>query len=142
MKSPIHFFLADIRYKLAQRIALREWIARVVKKERKDVGEINFIFCSDEYLLRMNHDHLRHDYYTDVITFDYSSEKEISGEIYISVDRVRDNAKTLGVPIANELHRVMIHGVLHLLDYKDKTPADAKRMRAKEDECLDLLNDS
>lgn len=139
MKSPIHFFLSDVRYKLAQRIALREWIAQVVKKEGKVVGEINFIFCSDDYLLQMNRDHLQHDYFTDVITFDYSEGKSINGEIYISVDRVRDNAKTMGIRVQDEMQRVMVHGVLHLLGYKDKTPAEVKRMRAMEDACLRML---
>ncbi len=139
MKSPIHFFLSDVRYNLRQRVELREWITQVVRKEKKEEGKINFIFCSDNYLLQMNRDHLQHDYFTDVITFDYSEGKSINGEIYISVDRVRDNAKTMGIRVQDEMHRVMVHGVLHLLGYKDKTPADVKRMRAKEDACLRML---
>lgn len=98
---------------------------------------LTYIFCSDEYLLEINRSHLKHNYYTDIITFDLSETPEaITGEIYISTDRVRDNAETLCVTLKEELHRVIFHGALHLCGYKDKTPKDAKAMRAAEDRSL------
>ncbi len=100
---------------------------------------IAIILCSDEYLLDINKKFLSHDYYTDIITFDYTEGKRISGELYISIDRVKENAKQLGVSFPNELHRVMIHGVLHLCGYKDKTRKDREMMRTKEDQKLKML---
>jgi len=118
----------------------------VIQSEKKKTGNINFIFCSDEYLLSLNEKYLNHHYYTDVLTFDQSSDRQtVSGDIYISVDRVKENAVThqksehQKAKTENELYRVMIHGILHLLGYDDKTPSAKKKMRAKEDECLKLL---
>jgi probable rRNA maturation factor len=100
---------------------------------------LNYIFCTDEYLLQVNRDFLQHDYYTDIITFDLSdTSKRVSGEIYISVDRVKDNALTQGVSFTEELHRVIFHGALHLCGYKDKKPAEVKAMRSAEDKYLEL----
>jgi probable rRNA maturation factor len=96
------------------------------------------IFCSDEHLLQINKDHLQHDYYTDIITFDYTVEDIISGDLFISVDRVQDNADEFDVLFQDELHRVCVHGLLHLCGYKDKSDEDEKRMREKEDEMLML----
>ena len=138
----IQFHFADVKPTLKDRNQLRSWVELVTKKEKHQVGDLSFIFCSDEYLLQMNRDHLQHDYYTDVITFDYSEGNTIAGEIYISIDRIRDNAKTLGIPATHELHRVMIHGVLHLLGYKDKSPKSKKEMTAKEDWALGILEKS
>lgn len=123
---------------LRDRTQLRSWIQAVVKKENKTPGELSYVFCSDDYLLQMNRDHLQHDYYTDIITFDFSTGNKVSGEMYISIDRVRENAHSLGVSVKDELHRVMIHGVLHLMGYKDKSPKHKKEMVSKEDASLAL----
>lgn len=116
---------------------MKKFISHIFKKERKKLESLSYIFCSDDYLLEINKSHLKHNYYTDIITFDLSETQErITGEIYISIDRVRDNAANLDVTINEELHRVIFHGVLHLCGYKDKKPADTKKMRAAENECL------
>jgi rRNA maturation RNase YbeY len=112
-------------------------IKDLVKSENKFAGDISVIFCSDEHLLQMNRDYLEHDYYTDIITFDYTELNIISGDLFISYDRVLDNANTFAVTIYNELCRVVFHGVLHLCGYKDKSEEDEKLMRAKEAEYLD-----
>ena len=98
------------------------------------------MFCSDEHLLEMNRSYLEHDYYTDIITFDYVEENVVSGDLFISIDRVRDNAKTLGQSVREELHRVMVHGLLHLLGYHDKSKEEQVEMRSKEDYYLTLRN--
>lgn len=135
---PIRFFFpAPIR--LADRTRLKQFILSIFRKEGVKAGGLNYVFCSDEYLLRINRDYLQHDYYTDIITFDLSEPGgPVQGEIYISVDRVRDNAKELAVSIQKELHRVIFHGVLHLCGYTDKTKQDQARMRALEEKYLDL----
>lgn len=112
------------------------WLTKVCKLEGLSLGEINLIFCSDEYLLKMNQDHLDHDYYTDIITFDYVSEDVVSGDLFISVDRVRENGEKEGVAFLNELYRVIVHGVLHLCGYKDKSEEEARIMRGKENQML------
>lgn len=114
------------------------WINELVRLENKILGDVSYIFCSDEYLLEMNKEHLNHDYYTDIITFDYCEGDEISGDLFISVDRVRENAQLENVEFLNELHRVMAHGVLHLCGYGDKSSAEELLMRKKEDEALAL----
>ena len=119
--------------------SIGEWLQRVIQREKKEAGEISFIFCSDDYLLEMNRKYLNHDYYTDVITFDYTEEDMISGDIFISVDTVADNAKSYKVEFKDELYRVMVHGVLHLIGYKDKAEKDKILMTAKEDEYLTAL---
>ena len=133
----VQFFFLQQNISLAQRANLKVFIKSIFKKEKKKLESLIYIFCSDEYLLQINKASLQHDYYTDIITFDLSdSPQQITGEIYISTDRVRDNAATLGVSVKEELHRVIFHGALHLCGYKDKTPKDAKDMRAAEDRCL------
>ena len=119
---------------LRNRRRLKQFLAELSKKEGRALGELSVVFCSDEYLLNMNREHLAHDYYTDIITFDLSApaEKNISGELYISVDRVKDNAKQFGSSFTQELHRVIFHGLLHLCGYKDKKPKDILVMREKE----------
>jgi rRNA maturation RNase YbeY len=113
------------------------WLRAVAAKESKHIDSLTIILCSDEFLLDMNRNHLNHDYYTDVITFDLSDNPSfINGEIYISIDRVNENALSLKQSPTDELHRVMIHGLLHLLGYKDKTTQQQKLMRKKEDEYL------
>ena len=117
-----------------------QWIQSVIEQEEKKLGEINYIFCNDEYLHKINVEFLNHDNYTDIISFDYTMGKTINGDIYISIDRVKENAKSYGVSFDNELHRVIIHGVLHYLGWKDKTETEKKRMRNKENDCLLVLN--
>lgn len=116
------------------------WIDQIIKNHGHTVGELVFVFCSDQALLEINRKHLNHDYFTDIITFDFSGiEGLIRGEIYISLERVEDNAEILGKTFENELHRVIIHGVLHLLGYSDDTPGSREKMRLEEDNCLSLL---
>lgn len=114
------------------------WFSNVCSIEGKEMGDVNVIFCSDEYLLAMNRDHLDHDYYTDIITFDYTVESVVSGDLFVSVDRVADNATELSAAFIDELNRVCVHGLLHLCGYKDKSEEDVKIMRNKEDEMLAL----
>ena len=111
----------------------KQWVKGIILEENKKEGDIVFVFCNDEYLLKKNIQFLNHDTYTDVITFDYCSDSIINGDIFISTERVKENAKNLEVDFFNELNRVMVHGLLHLLGYKDKTELDAKLMREKED---------
>lgn len=135
----IRFFTEDISFTLKDKNKLRKWIQVVIDNEGKLPGDLNYIFCSDEFLYKLNIEYLNHDTLTDIITFDLSEdEDEISGEIYISIDRVRENAKKFKVPFYNELHRVMIHGILHLAGYHDKTQEEVTMMRGKEDKCLSL----
>ncbi len=135
----ISFFAEGVSLPLKNRRLIRSWIASVITSESKQLGDLNFIFCSDEYLLEINRTHLNHDYYTDIITFDYCEAEYISGDLFISIDRVRDNAKELKQTTSTELHRVMVHGVLHLIGYGDKTPDEVGEMRSKEDYYLTLL---
>ncbi|HCP93776.1 MAG TPA: rRNA maturation RNase YbeY [Bacteroidetes bacterium] len=141
LTSEISFNTVDTSYTVKHKKNLRSWIKETISKEKKSLGEISFNFCSDEYLLSVNKEHLNHDYYTDIITFDFCENDIISGDIYISIDRVKENAKTENRTINNELHRVIIHGILHLCGYKDKKPADASVMREKEDFYLSLLGE-
>lgn len=140
-RLPIHFFEEEISYRLKQKNKIREWISSVIVNEGMTLKELNFIFCSDEYLLQINREYLQHDTYTDIITFDNSEiEDEILGDIFISIDRVHENAKLFNVPEATELHRVIIHGTLHLLGYLDKTKEEKQLMTEKEDQYLNLRN--
>lgn len=125
---------------LKNRTILKQWIKLVIENNNKKVGEIAYIFCSDEQLLKINKEFLNHDYYTDIITFDYSETDVVSGDMFISIDRIKDNAKILGVAYQEELHRVIIHGILHLLGNKDKTETESENMRKLEDECLSVLS--
>jgi probable rRNA maturation factor len=115
------------------------WLSKVVESYKSEVGDLSFQFCSDDYLLDMNKEYLDHDYYTDIITFDYSTNNKISGDIFISYDRVKENAISFGNGITyDELCRVVVHGVLHLLGFKDKSDEDKKRMREEETKGLSL----
>lgn len=137
--TPIQYFYQGVRFKLKNPRKITSWIKTVVKQEEASIKEINYIFCNDSYLLTLNQDFLKHNTLTDIITFDNSeSESELEGEIYISIDRVKENAKTFNVSFEDELNRVMIHGVLHLLGYKDKKPSEKALMRKKEEACLSL----
>lgn len=135
----IHFFSHKIRFSLKNPRKITSWIKRVVEKEGASIGEINYVFCSDPYLLTLNQGFLKHNTLTDIITFDNSEDKSsLEGEIYISIERVKENASKYNVPFEDELNRVMIHGILHLLGYKDKKPAEKALMREKEETCLSL----
>lgn len=114
-------------------------LTQIIDNEGFNTGALSFIFCSDDYLLELNRKHLNHDYYTDVLSFSYNEEKTVSGDIFISIDRLRENAKINGVVFNEELSRVMIHGVLHLCGYNDKSPEEIKLMRSKEVEYMKSL---
>lgn len=116
-----------------------DWYTKVSLQEDKDLGDVTIIFCSDDYLLEVNREHLDHDYYTDIITFDYSDFPIVSGDLFISVDRVKENATDFNVSFEHELHRVIIHGFLHLCGYFDKTNEDELLMRSKENQALSLI---
>lgn len=120
---------------------IKRWVTEVVARRGKRVGNINYLFCDDEYLLGVNRQYLNHDTYTDIITFDYVAGGLISGDIMISVDRVGENAVKFGATFEQELHRVIIHGVLHLLGQGDKSDSEATEMRRQEEEALSLWND-
>jgi len=136
-EESIHFFTEDTPYQLRQRTELRSWLKSIARKEKYSILELNYIFCSDEYLLQINKDFLDHDYYTDIITFDNREVKgKIEGDIFVSIDRVRDNAQQQKTSLKDELHRVLAHGLLHLTGYKDKTSEENKMMRNKEDTAL------
>jgi len=126
------FHTEDIDFELENAEKIKQWILQTIKDEGGTLSFINYIFCSDTYLYRINVEYLDHDTYTDIITFPYSDET-IESDIFISIDRVRENAKTFNVNFERELHRVMIHGVLHLLGYGDKTEEEQQTMRARED---------
>lgn len=123
---------------LNQRLA-KEWIEAFVASYGKKIGELYYLFCSDEYLFDFNQKRLNHDFYTDIVTFPLNDCSEcLSGEFYISIDRIRDNAEQMGKPFKDEFHRVLAHGVLHLIGFKDKTDDDAKTMREQEEKCLSM----
>ncbi|HVS94761.1 MAG TPA: rRNA maturation RNase YbeY [Mucilaginibacter sp.] len=135
----INFFEEDIHFDLKNKIKVKTWVKSVIQAEGYGLQDLNYIFCSDEYLLQINRQYLDHDTYTDIITFDNSvTEGLIEGDIFISIDRVRENAEKFQTGETNELHRVIIHGALHLLGYKDKTPTDKTLMTEKEDHYLTL----
>jgi probable rRNA maturation factor len=138
----INFYNADANPRLTSKRVLKAWITRCVHDERKSPGPINIIFCSDEYLLDINIKFLDHNFYTDIITFDNSIENLIAGELYISLDRVSEYALKNSIPTKKELYRVIIHGVMHLCGYKDKTKTDQIEMRKVEDKCLKKLQKS
>ncbi len=133
----IYFNKADKGSSLGNRTTLKLFIEKQLRKEGLSIGSLQYVFCSDEYLLGINKQFLNHDYYTDIISFDLSEQKGVLiGDIYISVDRVKENAKTHGNLLVQELLRVIFHGALHFCGYKDKKPADVKLMRTMEDKWL------
>jgi probable rRNA maturation factor len=140
MSSKISIALADVSIRILNKRKLYKWIEETIVSEKRVVDQISIILCSDEYLLEINKKFLEHNYYTDIITFDYSEGKFISGELYISIDRLKENASTFNTEFTTELYRVIIHGVLHLCGYADKTTKEASIMRKKEDAKLKLLN--
>lgn len=135
----IHFFSEDIPFELPEKLRRKRWLKQLANSRGFRIGELNYVFCSDEYLYQMNVDYLNHDTYTDIITFDNSEKTgELEGDIFISVDRVRENAKTLKVEEVTELTRILAHGLLHLMGHKDKTKDEASLMREKEEEAIEL----
>lgn len=135
----INFYEEDIKSHLRNRRVIKQWIKDIISSYNYSTGNISYIFCSDDYLLNINRKYLSHDYYTDVITFDYDENNIVSGDIFISVDTVKSNSEQYSVSYNCELYRVIIHGVLHLCGLKDKTPEDAKIMREAEEKSLQIL---
>jgi rRNA maturation RNase YbeY len=136
----ISFSTADTAFKYKVKAPVRKWLELFAVSKSFVLSNLSVVFCSDEFLLKMNVEYLQHDFYTDIITFDYSDGKSISGELFISVDRVRDNAIALNKSFESELLRVIAHGVLHLMGYKDKIKADQKKMRTEEDAAILLYS--
>ncbi|MCG8409703.1 MAG: rRNA maturation RNase YbeY [Bacteroidales bacterium] len=133
----ITFFSEEIPFTLRDKTKIRNWIENSILNEKCQLGDLNFIFTSDEYLLKINKEYLSHDYYTDIITFNYCQGDLISGDIFISIDTVKNNSERFNVTFIDELHRVIIHGVLHLVGYDDKNEDQQKVMTQKENEYLE-----
>ena len=133
-------FNYETEFQLDDEEKTTNWIEGCVEKEGFELGEINYIFCNDDYLHKINVEFLQHDTLTDIISFDYTLGKLVGGDIFISVDRVAENAKEFEVSFINELHRVIIHGVLHYMGYKDKSKEEKQLMRNRENQCLNILN--
>lgn len=136
---PVYFFSEDVSFTLKHPRKTSNWIKQIVKREKKKIDTINYIFCSDSYLLSLNKQYLKHNTLTDIITFSTSEDHDvIAGDVFISIERVEENALTFKVPFDIEIHRVLAHGVLHLLGYQDKTLRQKGQMRKKEDAYLSL----
>ncbi|MDX9694695.1 MAG: rRNA maturation RNase YbeY [Bacteroidales bacterium] len=135
----ILFFNEDIKFNLTQKKLLKSWIKQVIANENKICDSINFIFTSDKYLLEINKKFLSHNYFTDIVTFNYCADNLIIGDIYISIETVKNNSIRFNVSMIEELYRVMVHGVLHLIGYDDSNELEKSRMREKEDFYLDRL---
>ena len=135
----IHFFSEEIEFTLREKQNRKRWLKKIATNAGFKIKELNYVFCSDEYLYQMNRDYLKHDSYTDIITFDNSEKKgDIEGDIFVSIDRVRENAKTHTQEVETEMNRVLAHGLLHLMGYKDKTLEEVALMRLKEEESIKL----
>jgi len=137
---PITFQVEKIKFNLKKKITIKLWIAKVLQLEKKQVGQINFLFTNDEKILKKNIQFLKHNTYTDIITFNYCKDKIINGDIIISIDRVKENAEKFKSDFEEELKRVLIHGVLHLCGYNDKKTADTELMRKKENWALKQIS--
>ena len=133
-------FNYELDFKLDEEAVYSEWISKVISSENKNEGEINYIFCDDDYLVQINQQYLDHDTLTDIISFDYSIGNELHGDIYISIERVRENAIDFNVTFEEELKRVLAHGVLHYCGYKDKSEEDENSMRLKEEEKMKMFH--
>ncbi|MEN2414556.1 rRNA maturation RNase YbeY [Flavobacterium mesophilum] len=133
-------FNYETEFTLSDEQQYNDWLSAVIVSENKNEGEINYIFCDDEYLHKINVEYLDHDTLTDIISFDYTVGNELNGDIFVSVERVEDNAKDFNVSFDEELKRVLAHGILHYCGYKDKTDADAELMRSKEDEKIKMFH--
>lgn len=139
MASKINFITEEIVFNLPKKLKTKKWLIQIIKNHSFKLSTLNFIFCNDEYLLKMNIEYLNHHTLTDIITFDNSEDENIiEGDIFISIDRIKENANIFNVGFENELRRVLSHGTLHLLGFKDKKPKDKKEMTAKENESLTL----
>ena len=136
----IRYFNEGVQFTLKDKLANNRWLKLVAGSEVRSIGDINIIFCSDNYILDVNLRYLGHDYFTDIITFDYCEGKKLSGDLFISVDSVRENAIEYGVEFEEEIHRVMVHGLLHLIGYDDHSPEDERLIHEKEDYYLKLRN--
>ena len=136
----VFFSNGDIDFSFDKEETIKKWIAEIISRHGKKLGKISYLFCSDEMIYDYNARFLNHDSYTDIITFDFVEGNLVSGDIIISVDRVGENANSFSASFESELHRVIIHGVLHLLGFKDKSPEDAAMMRQKENESLQILD--
>ena len=135
----IHFFSEEIQFTLKKKLNRKRWLKKIATNAGFNIKELNYVFCSDEYLYQMNRNYLKHDTYTDIITFDNSEKKDgIEGDIFVSIDRVRENAKTHAQEEETEMNRVLAHGLLHLMGYKDKTQEEVALMRLKEEESIKL----
>lgn len=134
----VNFFNQDCNFNFRQKTLTRKWMKLTAESEIKKLGEISIIFCSDSYILEINRKYLSHDYYTDIITFDYCEGDTLSGDLFISIDSVRENAEEYGTEFDNELNRVIIHGLLHLIGYDDHSEKDIAQMRNKENYYLSL----
>lgn len=136
----IYFSSENTNFDLKGKMKVKKWITDIIKAQGQNVGDISYVFCDDDYLIQVNREYLDHDTYTDIITFDYVEGKIVSGDILISVDRVKENAQLFNTTFEQELHRVIIHGILHLLGQADKSDEDAAMMRKKEEAALALWN--
>ena len=134
----IRYFNEDIKFVLKQKLLNNRWLKTVAGSEMRRICDINIIFCSDNYILDVNMKYLEHDYFTDIITFDYCEKDILSGDLFISIDSVRENASFYGTDFEDELNRVMVHGILHLIGYDDHSESDIAQMRAKENYYLQL----
>ena len=139
MKNQINYNY-ETNFSIDSEEGYSDWICRVINSEGKLCSELSYIFCDDAYLLEINKEYLNHNTYTDIITFDYSTPNSISGDLFISIERVKDNAQKFGISELEELRRVMVHGVLHLLGYKDKEESEIAEMRIKEEEKLKMFH--
>ena len=133
-------FNYEVEFELSNEEHFSKWISEVILSESKKEGDINYIFCDDDYILEINKQYLNHDYYTDIISFDYSVGNELHGDIFISIDRIKENASDFNVTFDEELKRVIIHGILHYCGYKDKSDDDEVLMRQKEDEKIKMFH--
>ncbi len=134
----VSYYFENTDFKLKDKTRIRRWLKLVAESEIFTLGNISVIFCSDNYILDINNRYLQHDYFTDIITFDYTEKNKISGDLFISVDSVRENSIEYGTAFVDELHRVIVHGILHLIGYDDHTEEEVRVMRAKEDYYLSL----
>lgn len=137
---PIKYQSQDIKFVLKEKRKISRWINDVIKSHHKKLGNVSYIFCSNEYILELNHKYLNHNYFTDIITFDYCSDNKVEGDIFISVDTVLDNSHRFKTNFNDELLRVIIHGVLHLVGFSDKTQKQQKQMRVLEENALSIFH--
>ena len=136
---PVYFHNEGVSLIFKNKKAVSSWLSSVIKSFKKDVGTLNFIFCTDEYLLTIKKSYLSHNHYTDIITFDYCEENKVSGDLFISIERVKEYSLKNNIEFNNEIHRVIVHGVLHLCGLNDKTEREKEKMRAQENKFLALF---